>query len=127
MLLSEGVSRATRLITIVAMAAFLSGSEYGVAMLALACHELFRVFMRAGAGPKIIQCADADLPSLVGSGGVLQWLILLCLAAVQIVSAHWLAHFYNTPELVDLLQWMALSYLFYPLVSMRVVIRTALA
>ncbi|MCX5691088.1 MAG: polysaccharide transporter, partial [Planctomycetota bacterium] len=57
MLASEGVSRASRLITIIALAAFLTISEYGIAMLALACHELFRVFMRAGAGPNTGPCS----------------------------------------------------------------------
>ena len=120
MLASEGMSRATRLITIITLAAYLSSADYGTAMLALACHEILRVLMRAGAGPKVIQCAESELPLIASNAASLQWLICLGLGAIQCVVAHSIAVFYHNEQLTLLLQIMALSYVFYPLVSVRV-------
>ena len=120
MLLSEGMSRATRLVTIIVLAACLSSADYGIAMLALAYHEILRVLMRAGSGPKIIQCADEELDLIARNGASLQWIICLSLGLIQWVTAAWIAHFYQNQNLALLLQIMALSYLFYPMVSLRV-------
>lgn len=119
-LASEGASRASRLVTIMALAAFLSFAEYGTAMLALALHEIFRVFMRSGAGPRIIQCAESELAVIASNGATLQWMIYLGLALLQLVGAQLAAYFYQNSQLADLLSLMALSYIFYPLVSVRV-------
>lgn len=119
-LASEGASRASRLVTIMALAAFLSFAEYGTAMLALALHELFRVLMRSGAGPRIIQCAESELMSIASNGATLQWIIYLGLALLQLMGAQLVGYFYQNAELANLLSLMAISYIFYPLVSVRV-------
>ncbi len=120
MLASEGMSRATRLITIIALAAYLTSADYGSAMLALAVHEILRVLMRAGAGPKVIQCTEAELPLLASNAASLQWIICLGLGAIQLLTAHVVAQIYKNEQLTALLQIMALSYVFYPMVSTRV-------
>lgn len=119
-LVSEGVSRATRLVTVIVLAATLSSAEYGTAMLAVAWHEILRVFMRSGAGPKVIQCTEMDLPQIARNGASLQWLICLSLGFIQLAAAQGIAHFYHNPVLASLMMLMAFSYALFPLVSVNV-------
>ena len=120
MLAAEGVSKASRLVTIVVLGLCLTPAEYGVAMLAIVCHELLRVFTRTGIGAKIIQCDSVQLYDLAANAITLQWLICLTLAALQVASADVIAHYYNAPDIAGLLKIMALSHLLYPLVAIRV-------
>ncbi len=120
MLGAEGASRASRLLTLVALATYLSSSEYGIVALALASHEVFRVLVRVGAGAKVIQCSDVDLPGYAMNGALLQWFIYSIILALQFVFAPLIASFYQQPLLTPLLQTMAVSYLLYPIVSLRV-------
>jgi PST family polysaccharide transporter len=120
MLASEVVARGSRLVTIIALAALLSTTEYGYAMLALVCHELMRIFTRIGSGSKLIQCDSQDLPRFAGNAYTLNWLIAVSLAAIQYFAAPLIAELYNAPELISLLRIMAISYLIYPLVAIRV-------
>lgn len=120
MLGTEGASRASRLFTLIALATYLSSSEYGIVALALASHEVFRVLVRVGAGAKVIQCSDAELPGYAINGALLQWLIYFFILALQFACAPLIAAFYQQPLLTPLLQTMAASYLLYPIVSLRV-------
>lgn len=120
MLTSEAIAKISRLLTVVAMAALLSPNEFGIAALAVACHELIRVFSRAGAGARVIQCNDKDLPTIAGNASFLQWATCSALAAAQFYSADAIGHFYSTPDLALLLKIMAITYLCYPLVAIKV-------
>lgn len=120
MILSEGMARASRLITVIAMAALLSSTEFGIAVLAMACHEIFRVLMRTGAGQRVIQSTDAELVDLAPSAISVQWILLIFISLIQWLSADLIGKFYSSELLAELLKLMAISYLFYPLVSMRV-------
>ncbi len=120
MLSAEGGSRASRLLTLIALASYLSSSEYGIVALALASHEVFRVLVRVGAGAKVIQCSDSDLPSYAMNGALLQWLIYAVILCLQFAFAPFIAAFYQQPLITPLLQTMAMSYLLYPIVSLRV-------
>ena len=53
MLSAEGCARLSRLVAIIAMAAMLPIEQYGMAMLALALHEMIRLVTRIGASAKI--------------------------------------------------------------------------
>lgn len=117
--MSEGCARSSRLVTILVMAAMLPLNEYGLAMLALASHELIRTLTRIGAGTKVVQCRDASLQVTAANAYVLNWLIALAVAASQYSLAPYIASYYQAPELASLLQIMALSYCLYPLVAIR--------
>ncbi len=120
MIVSEGMARASRLVTLFVLASQFSNRDYGLAMLALLIHELFRVFTRLGTGARIIQCDDAALLSTLGNAATLQWLVTILITTLQIVFADVIANYYDYPELADLLKWMAIAHLCYPLVSVRI-------
>lgn len=120
MMSSELLSKISRLVTVVAMAAYLSPLEYGIATLAAACHELIRVFSRAGSGARVIQCSDIHLPTVAGNASLLQWIVCILLIALQIGFAGHIASFYQNPDLQPLLVIMAFSYLCYPVVAVKV-------
>jgi PST family polysaccharide transporter len=54
---TEIAAKVSRLLVILALAASLGVVEYGTVMLALACHEIFKLILRSGAGAQIIQCS----------------------------------------------------------------------
>lgn len=120
MLLGEGVARASRLLTIIVLAAELSPADYGTAMLAVVCHELLRVVTRLGAGSKLIQCEERLLATTAANVVSLNWMVSSFLGVVQFFSATWIASFFNKPELGPLLQLMAVCYFIYPIVAIKV-------
>ncbi|MCF2949654.1 oligosaccharide flippase family protein [Paraglaciecola aquimarina] len=120
LLVTEVAAKVSRIAVIFALAATLTAIEYGTVMLALACHEIFKLILRSGAGAQIIQCSDKQLPQFAQNGMLLQWLVCLLLASSQAALAFPIADFYNNPELLKLIALMAIVYLFYPLVSVKV-------
>lgn len=120
MLFSEMVAKVSRIATVLVMAAILGPVEYGVAALSLACHELVRVFSRAGAGSRVIQCPDSEMELTARNASLLQWLICSVVFCAQWFGAHWIAQFYGNTEIKPLLQIMAFTYLMFPIVSVRV-------
>lgn len=117
---SEIAAKSSRLFVILILAAQLSVIEYGTAMLALACHEVLKLVLRSGAGSQIVQCNEYQLPEFVKNGALLQWLICLSLAIIQIALAFPIAIFYDNSQLTELLILMAFAYVPYPLVSVKV-------
>lgn len=120
MMVAEFLARISRVVTLIAFAAFLSPTEYGIAMLALVSHELLRVLSRTGVGAKVIQCEEHELSAYVSNAITLQWGVCILLMVIQVLSAQWIAAFYEQALLTDLLMLMALSHLLYPLVTVRV-------
>ncbi|WP_075187222.1 oligosaccharide flippase family protein [Teredinibacter haidensis] len=120
MLITEAVAKVSRLITVIAMAACLSPEIFGIACLALACHELIRIFSRAGAGAVVIQCGHAELSETAGNASLLQWCVCVALTLLQFLAAESIADFYQQQELKPLLQIMAITYLCYPIVAVKV-------
>jgi len=120
MMVSELVAKISRIATIVVMALMLSPAQYGIATLAIVCHELMRVFSRAGAGVKVIQCEKSQLHHLAANTSSLQWLLCIFITILQVLIAGALSEFYHQPELHVLLLVMAPSYLLYPFVSIKV-------
>jgi len=120
MLIAEVFSRASRIITLLVLAANFTNSEYGLAMLALIIHELFRVFARLGSGLKIIQCNDSELLETLQNAATLQWFVVLVIAFSQIMLADLIAYYYQQPVLADLLKFMAIAHIFYPIVTVRI-------
>jgi PST family polysaccharide transporter len=117
---AELLAKVSRIATIVVLAVELTAISYGTAILALACHDMLAILLRAGAGAQIIRCDERDLPSYAKNGATIQWLICLTLASVQYFIADYIAAWYNSPDLALLLQVMAATYLFYPWVSIKV-------
>jgi len=120
MMVAEVLSRASRIVTLFVLAANFTNSEYGLVMLALVIHELFRVFARLGSGAKVIQCANKELLDTLQNAATLQWFVVLVIAFSQIVLADWIAHYYQQPLLADLLKFMAIAHIFYPIVTVRI-------
>ncbi len=120
LLSSEIAAKISRVAVIFALAANLTAIEYGTAMLALACHEIFKIILRSGAGSQIIQCESTLLPSYAQNGALIQWLVCVVLAASQASLALPISYFYNNPELFTTIALMALAYLIYPIVSVKV-------
>ena len=116
----EGAAKLSRFATILAMAAFLTAPEYGLVALCLAIHDIFRLLLRAGSGTQVIQCEEHKLRRFSQNAAAIQWLLCLLLALLQFGLAPLFAAFSNMPEASQLLQLMALSYLFYPSVSIKV-------
>lgn len=116
----EGIAKVSRIVTILCMTAFLSPAEYGIAILAVAFHDLFRLLMRSGTGNQVIQCEEHNLRSYAQNAASLQWAFCLGIACLQFFSGTLLADIYDKPELEPLLQIMSISYLLYPWVSIRV-------
>ena len=119
-MVSEAAARASRLLAVIILAATLSTSEYGIAMLALAWHEIVRLLNRVGTGAKVVQCESNNYLKVAGNCYSLNWLIALLVAALQFSSAPFIAQYYSSPNLAPLLKVMALSYLLYPAVAIKV-------
>lgn len=120
LLSAEVFAKLSRIITLVVLAASLTPISYGTAMLSLAVHDMLSFLLRAGAGTQIIQCQANNLIKYAKNGATIQWIICLTLAAVQFALADFISKIYSIPELADLLKVMAIIYLFYPWVSIRV-------
>lgn len=117
---AEIFAKLSRIVTIVVLAASLTPISYGTAMLSLAVHDMLSFLLRAGAGTQIIQCKSKNLIDYAKNGAAIQWIICLSLASLQFLLADFIADIYATPALADLLKTMAIIYLFYPWVSVRV-------
>lgn len=116
----EIVAKLSRLVTIVTMAAFLLPAEYGIAILSVTIHDTLRMLMRSGSGSQVVQCQQSELKLFAQNAACLQWLLCGCIAVLQFAIAPWLSSLYQAPQLAELLQIMAFSYLFYPFVSVNV-------
>lgn len=111
---SEVLVRLTRLITAVVLARVMDPLVFGVAALVLTINELIRVFNRNGIGAKIVQCADDELEDITNTAYRLNFIFCISLFLLQCAVAYPLARFYNTPELVEMLQVLSLTYLLMP-------------
>ena len=79
----EGVAKISRVVTILCMAALLTPVDYGIVILAVAFHDLFRMLMRSGTGNQVIQCQESDLPAFARNAAALQWAFCIGIAALQ--------------------------------------------
>ncbi|MDG1751466.1 MAG: oligosaccharide flippase family protein [Thalassotalea sp.] len=120
LLSAEVVAKASRIITIVVLAAQLSPTSYGTAMLALAFHDVFGLILRAGVGSQIINCEPEKLESYAKNGILIQWGICLTIAIGQFSSADYLASLYDNEAISTLLKIMVVIYLLYPWVSIKI-------
>lgn len=120
LLLSEIIAKASRLVVIIALATVLDAEQYGTVMLALACHEVFKLTLRSGAGAQIVQCKAEILPDYAKNGLILQWAVCLFLMCMQAALAFPIGDFYGNTQVTDLLFFMAGVYCLYPLVSIRI-------
>lgn len=116
----ELLSKLSRILTIIALAASLTPIDYGTAMLALASHEVIRLILRSGTGAQIVQCAEKDLAEIAGNAYVVQWIFCLGLALLQVGLAFVIGAFYDNSVVTDLLIGMAAVYCLYPIVSVKV-------
>lgn len=117
---TELVAKVSRIFTIVVLAAKLSPTAYGTAMLALALHDLFGMLLRAGVGSQVINCKAENLKAYCANGTIIQWLICLIIIATQYGSAELIASLYDNADLAMLLKVMVVIYLFYPWVCIRI-------
>lgn len=120
LLSAEFLAKISRIFTIIVLAAQLSPMSYGTAMLALAFHDVFGLLLRAGVGSQIINCKPSQLESFAKNGIIIQWGICLSIAIGQYSSASYLSSLYDNDDITLLLQTMAIIYLLYPWVSIKI-------
>lgn len=120
LLSAEMISKVSRLFTIIALSSQLSTATFGVAMLALACHEIIRTIMRCGAGAQLVQCDEQALKTFAQTAKALQWGLAGFLFILQFSVAIALGSFYASDELTHLVQVMGFTYLLFPIVSINV-------
>ena len=120
LLSAELIAKISRIFTIVILAAQLSPTSYGTAMLALAFHDVFGLLLRAGVGSQIINCKPEQLTSFAKNGVIIQWAVCLTIAIGQFTSAGYLSSLYDNENIIILLQIMAVIYLLYPWVSIKI-------
>lgn len=111
---SEIFVRITRLVTAIVLARVMDPLLFGIAALVLTVNELIRVFNRNGIGAKIVQCKDDELDAITNTAYRLNFVFCLSLFILQCLVAYPLSTFYNTPELVPMLQVLSLTYLLMP-------------
>ncbi len=112
--ISEVVVRVTRLLTAIVLARVLDPLAFGIAALVLTVNELIRVFSRNGIGAKIVQCSDDELEQICNTAYRLNMVFCFALFIIQVLAAYPIAKFYDTPELVPMIQVLALTYLLMP-------------
>ena len=120
LLSAEFVAKISRIFTIIVLATQLTPMSYGTAMLALAFHDVFALLLRAGVGSQIINCKAEQVENYAKNGMIIQWGICLIIAVSQISSASFLATLYDNDDITILLQTMAIIYLLYPWVSIKI-------
>lgn len=120
LLTAEFVAKISRIFTIVVLAAQLSPISYGTAMLALAFHDVFGLLLRAGVGSQIINCKAHQLESFARNGIIIQWAICLTIVITQWSSAEYFSSLYDNDDIAILLKIMAMIYLLYPWVSIKI-------
>lgn len=111
---SEIVVRLTRLVTAIVLARMLDPIAFGLAALVLTVNELIRVFSRNGIGAKIVQCDESELEQICNTAYRLNMLFCTVLFLLQCGLAYPLAYWYDTPELITMLQVLSLTYLLMP-------------
>ncbi|OUR79770.1 hypothetical protein A9Q75_11705 [Colwellia psychrerythraea] len=120
LLSAEFAAKISRIFTIIVLAAQLSPTSYGTAMLALAFHDVFGLLLRAGVGSQIINCKPHQLENFAKNGILIQWGICLTIVIAQFSSASYLSSLYDNDNITILLQVMAVIYLLYPWVSIKI-------
>jgi len=112
--MSEVFVRITRLVTAVVLARVMDPLIFGLAALVLTINELIRVFNRNGIGAKIVQCSEQELSQITNTAYRLNFIFCVSLFFLQCLLAYPLARFYDTPELVPMLQVLSITYLLMP-------------
>jgi PST family polysaccharide transporter len=120
LLSAEFLAKTSRIFTIVVLASQLTPISYGTAMLALAFHDIFGLLLRAGVGSQLINCKQHQLENFAKNGIIIQWAICLTIAIVQWNSADYLSSLYDNDDIAALLKIMAMIYLLYPWVSIKI-------
>jgi PST family polysaccharide transporter len=120
LLSAEFIAKLSRIFTIVVLAAQLTPISYGTAMLALAFHDVFSLLLRAGVGSQLINCRLEQLSSFAKNGLIIQWMICLMIALGEWGLSDYISSLYENDSIADLLKIMALIYLFYPWVSIKI-------
>jgi len=87
---------------------------FGLAALVLTINELVRVFNRNGIGAKIVQCSDDELTTICNTAYRLNFIFCGGLFIFQCAAAYPLAEFYETPQLIPMLQVLSITYLLMP-------------
>jgi len=120
LLSAEFIAKVSRILTIIVLAAQLSPTSYGTAMLALAFHDVLALLLRAGVGSQLINCKPQYLESFAKNGTFIQWGICIFIAIAQLSSADFFASLYDNNDVATLLKIMAVIYIFYPWVSVKI-------
>jgi len=111
---SEFIVRLTRLLTAIILARVLDPITFGVAALVLTINEMVKVMNQNGISAKIVQCKSEELEQICNTAYRVNLILCTSLCAIQCLIAYPLADFYQTPQLIPMLQVLALVYLIMP-------------
>ncbi|CAA7621940.1 lipopolysaccharide biosynthesis protein [Magnetospirillum sp. SS-4] len=113
--MTEMVSRASRLITVIVLARFLSTGDYGLAAIALTTNELVKVLTNTGIGQRIIQSGDEQLGAVCNTAWKMNWVVCIGLFILQCAIAPIIGLVYDDMRLAWMVAAMAGVYLMMPL------------
>jgi O-antigen/teichoic acid export membrane protein len=117
---SEAINRFTRLMTAVALGWAFAPYEFGLAAIALTAADVFRAFTQTGIGARIIGIDDAHYAAACNSAYSMNWMFYLTVFAVQVVSAVPIANHFGDSKIAWIIAGLAIPYLIYPIVAVRV-------
>lgn len=120
--MSELIPRILRLGVTVILARYLTPYDYGLAAVVMTVSEFTRVFTGVGIDAKIIQADQQDLEDLCNSAYWLNWIVYVGIFIVQCVVAFPIAWFYHDNQLILPICVSAITYITWPLVSLKCIL-----
>ncbi|NJR19238.1 MAG: lipopolysaccharide biosynthesis protein [Calothrix sp. CSU_2_0] len=117
--MAEIIYRLMRLVLVAIMARYLTKYDYGLGAILMTVREFAITFSNFGIGAKIIQAEEKEVNELCNSAYWLNWLIFICLFAIQCLIAYPVSLVKNTPELILPICISAIAYLIWPISTIQ--------
>ena len=112
---AEIINRVTHIVTAIALARCLGVVEFGIAAAAITVHELTRMFIQNGLGPRIITAGESDLQQIATSVHRLNWMLGIALGVIQLCLALAIWGIWGSPQLATAVAALAVVHVIYPL------------
>jgi O-antigen/teichoic acid export membrane protein len=118
-MVGEVAVRLSRLITTIILARVLLPYDFGIAAIALTTFELIRVLANNGIGAMIVRATPETFAATCMAVTRISLAVALAMIALQITAGAVIAHVTARPDLFQMLAWLSLSYLAFPLTEVR--------
>jgi len=120
LVMAEGASRVTRIVTALALAYALEPVLFGVAALAMTVCELMRTPTRCGVLQAVVRADENDLGATMQTAITINWVWHICLALAQIAIAYPLEAWMDAPGLAEPLIVLSVLFFLYPVAFGRI-------